>query len=340
LKQYLLEFLPSPSYFATYNEYGVPLYWILLSAMLAVSLYEIFTKKPDITELAILAGVGYFSFTQMRYVAFFVIWSVPVISSFLSRLNRRLLIKAMTFCFSIVVVFYFLAVQHDWIYVKNMKFLKTDQWIPENFPDSGASFIKESGLKGNMFNFYDWGGYLIWRLSPERKVFSDGRQLSEEAFLQTLSILYAVEEPNVGGKPFYKALLDDYQVTYIIVPLNYADGEMIPLTQKMINNGQWSVVFSSANTIIFVKHTPENEPLIDRYGTDRTRFLNNLFFTIDLSIMINPYDFRLYITKGDLLVGQNMLNEARQAYEKALEIVPFNIAVRRRLNMLNQSIGR
>ena len=26
-----------------------------------------------------------------------------------------------------------------------------------------------------MFNDYNWGGYLIWRLFPERKVFIDGR---------------------------------------------------------------------------------------------------------------------------------------------------------------------
>lgn len=35
-------------------------------------------------------------------------------------------------------------------------------------------YIKEHQLLGNLFNEYNWGGYLVWQL-PEKPVFIDGR---------------------------------------------------------------------------------------------------------------------------------------------------------------------
>jgi len=44
-------------------------------------------------------------------------------------------------------------------------------------PCSAVAYIREHKLAGNMFNEYNWGGYLIWNL-PEYKTFIDGRMAS------------------------------------------------------------------------------------------------------------------------------------------------------------------
>lgn len=45
----------------------------------------------------------------------------------------------------------------------------------KDFPSGAVSYLTTYTLRGNLFNEYDWGGYLIFELYPERKVFIDGR---------------------------------------------------------------------------------------------------------------------------------------------------------------------
>ncbi len=53
-----------------------------------------------------------------------------------------------------------------------------ERWAKKaGHPYEAVQKIKQEGLKGNMFNEYSWGGYLIWKL-PEHKVFIDGRMPS------------------------------------------------------------------------------------------------------------------------------------------------------------------
>ena len=59
------------------------------------------------------------------------------------------------------------------------------------FPVAAASFMETQKLAGNLFSSDYWGGYLIYRFYPERKVFVDGRSdFYGDAFLkQYLEVL-------------------------------------------------------------------------------------------------------------------------------------------------------
>jgi hypothetical protein len=46
--------------------------------------------------------------------------------------------------------------------------------LRQRFPVDAADFIESERLEGPMYNDYNWGGYLMWRL-PQRKVSIDGR---------------------------------------------------------------------------------------------------------------------------------------------------------------------
>lgn len=45
----------------------------------------------------------------------------------------------------------------------------------KDFPVKASEFLKSHPQNGNLFNEYDWGGYLIFALYPKYKVFIDGR---------------------------------------------------------------------------------------------------------------------------------------------------------------------
>jgi hypothetical protein len=48
-------------------------------------------------------------------------------------------------------------------------------WDPRNFPEAAVRFVEQTGLEGRMWNFWPYGGYLIWRLYPGHQVSLDGR---------------------------------------------------------------------------------------------------------------------------------------------------------------------
>jgi hypothetical protein len=48
--------------------------------------------------------------------------------------------------------------------------------VPETFPVTATKLIAASGFSGNLVQRFDWGEYLIWKLSPQTKVMMDGRR--------------------------------------------------------------------------------------------------------------------------------------------------------------------
>ena len=46
------------------------------------------------------------------------------------------------------------------------------------YPDGAARFLLANHIGGPMFNTYEYGGYLMWRLWPQERVFIDGRALN------------------------------------------------------------------------------------------------------------------------------------------------------------------
>ena len=62
------------------------------------------------------------------------------------------------------------------------------------WPASAADYLRGRDLPGEMFNSYNWGGYLIWRLYPEGRVFIDGRAdlYGDEFIEEYLRVAYAL----------------------------------------------------------------------------------------------------------------------------------------------------
>jgi hypothetical protein len=47
-------------------------------------------------------------------------------------------------------------------------------WDPTQLPVRTSAFVRDHGIRGRLFNAYDWGGYVEWAL-PETPAFVDGR---------------------------------------------------------------------------------------------------------------------------------------------------------------------
>jgi hypothetical protein len=111
----------------------------------------------------------------------------------------------------------------------------------ENFPVAAVEFMRANKLPQPIYNEYGWGGYLIWKLSPDYKVYIDGRaDVYGDAFLEEFLKTY-------DGISNWRAPLDRHAVRTVMIDPNAA------LANLLKQDAAWSKVFEDHQAVIFVK---------------------------------------------------------------------------------------
>lgn len=139
--------------------------------------------------------------------------------------------------------------------------LRAAEW---KFPVAATDFIKERNLAGHMFNTYEYGGYLIWALGPERKTFIDGRALNEGVYRDYQALLYGDQNP-AQTAALRRSLLDKYSVDSIVMNgFEYVSGVVYPLILDLGRPGleDWKLIRHDAQAVVFVRNNPANSALI------------------------------------------------------------------------------
>jgi hypothetical protein len=122
------------------------------------------------------------------------------------------------------------------------------------YPSGAAGFLEAHHITGPMFNSYEKGGYLIWRLWPQERVFIDGRALNESVFLDYQRMLrYA------GGGQAARELLDRYGIQVIVMngfEINSGDPYVLPVALADPAEKEWKLVFEDAQAVVYLRHPP------------------------------------------------------------------------------------
>jgi hypothetical protein len=122
--------------------------------------------------------------------------------------------------------------------IGSVEFLRA-YFDPARFPVQAASALAARQGSEPVFSPDWWGGYLIYRLYPGRRVVVDDRHdLYGEKFLR--DYLKAIE-----GQPGWNTLLDRESVDVVLVP---ADS---PLTTILKQSPQWSVQYEDKVAVLF-----------------------------------------------------------------------------------------
>ena len=132
--------------------------------------------------------------------------------------------------------------------------LRTAEW---KIPKGAADFLAAHHITGPMFNTYEYGGYLIWRLWPEQRTFIDGRALSESVFQDYARILYNHDASD--GLPSGEDLLNRYGVQVIVMnTFEYATGPVYLLAPALADPAQtaWKLVYNDAQALVFMRTPP------------------------------------------------------------------------------------
>lgn len=128
-----------------------------------------------------------------------------------------------------------------------------------------ADFYQQMKLSGPIFNNFDIGSYLAYRLYPAQKVFIDGRPEAYPAsFFQQIYIPLQ-QNPTVFSQ---------MEQTYGFNTIFFAHTDQTPwattFLQSMLQNKTWTPVYLDHTVIIFSKHTPANQSVITKYGMTTT----------------------------------------------------------------------
>lgn len=111
------------------------------------------------------------------------------------------------------------------------------------FPVRAISFLQKHPPSGHLFNNYDWGGYIIWKLYPCTKVFIDGRaDLYKDAYGDALLHHFADAYELKDG---WRDTLRRWQVQAVLIPPTSA------LAAGLRESAEWSVLYEDRQAILF-----------------------------------------------------------------------------------------
>lgn len=106
-------------------------------------------------------------------------------------------------------------------------------------PVNAVDYIKEHRIAGNLFNSYNWGGYLIWNLR-EYPVFVDGRTdlYSDDLLTEWLN--------TVNASDGWQETLEKWDIGLVLIEPSW------PLAKLLPAEG-WQLLFEDQSTVLYAR---------------------------------------------------------------------------------------
>lgn len=320
-------------------------YVILLSLSIPLLLVNI--KRLDLTDVLIFAVLTAMSLSAARVIPFFTPVSTIMIARYAARTIEKLtqierLIsfekiaeRPLSFLKSPLTSIFFstlLSAILIFMLIKGNLFKSGVE--KDRYPEGAVRFLKENRISGNMFNPYVWGGYLIWTLYPDHKVFVDGRGLIEEIVFQGDRIFEA-SSLHFKDLPEWKAFLNAYNINFILTfSVDEFSGKLFPLIPALLNDIEWHLIYMDNNSLIFLKNSPENMEIINRFGMPKEWLWNEVVMEATIKANYFRRNSNFYITMGDAFFAKKTYQDAKAAYLKAWEINPDSNVIKKRLDLI------
>lgn len=134
------------------------------------------------------------------------------------------------------------------------------------FPEKAAAFIEREKIPGRIFNSYDEGGFLVWRLGEQYQDWIDGRAVpfGQEIFARETQLM---QSPPDSAE--WQREADRFHISTILVSLARYDGlENFPVLRQFCASQDWRPVYLDEISAVFVRNLPETQALIQRAGLD------------------------------------------------------------------------
>lgn len=233
------------------------------------------------------------------------------------------------------------------------------------FPVHAAEFVERENLPAEIYNTYDDGGYLVWKLGLKYRDYFDGRAIpfGTERFEREGQLLAAPIDSLVWLEE-----ADRFNVNTLIVPLSTGEVAYDRL-KDFCSSTKWSPVYLDDISMVMVRRKPETKDLIQRFDVSCPiaplpgetlehnavafqKWLNTAYMlqalgrtsdalaASDKALEIFPDSPRLRWVRGNILYERGRRAEAEQEWLAELALTPGDASLRSRLAELYVEQGR
>lgn len=216
--------------------------------MLAITILIVATRRiKSASHVIMLAGFAILGLLMARNIPLFVIATTPILTESISNLLRHIK-RWQTIELNIAtidgmrkgIIWSLIFGAYLALFIGSSYQIRKELLIRFNervFPVAAADWPAEHPQTGNMFNEFNWGGYLLYRLWPSQRVFLDSQT---DFYGEALVREY---EQILSAKGDWYALLDQYAVDWVILP------HTAPIVTAL-QTKKWQTLYSDQTTII------------------------------------------------------------------------------------------
>lgn len=222
----------------------------LVMILATVILSAISPRRLRPLETLLLSVTTYAALRSVRHIPLYGLVAVPILSSLMvawlqergiakqfeaenfrmtgvkASINAALLVGFL--CFMVVRVRY--VAQHQ------------NEAEAREFPAAAVSFIASQRPEGHMLNHYNWGGYFIWKLYPEYRVYIDGRaDLYGDAFMDEFAVTYYLRGDS------WRSLFERWGIRTVVLPPD------APLVTALRTSNGWTAVYADRQAVVLTK---------------------------------------------------------------------------------------
>ncbi len=226
-----------------------PFLWMLLLLLASLAFSK---KEVSWVSLILVIGFTYLSLVAARNIAIFALVAAPFLckhgyAAIQPLIQRRKQDKQVPENIARILNLVILMLMLLAAGVKIMLPLDQEsiqEAISEHTPVDAVRAIRENELYGNLFNSYNWGGYVIWVLYPDGLSFVDGRtDLFNDEILEDYITAWRAD-------PGWQKIFADWKIQVALLE----NGS--PLAKVLILSG-WETAYADESAVVL---THENEP--------------------------------------------------------------------------------
>ena len=251
---YPLQTLLSPSMAALIDEWSSPDFHqamflpFAVLLLLTFSLLALVPRRPRPGEIFLLIVTALGALRSARHIPIFGLIAAPIFAEHLHDViktrgwDKDVARETATTRGRVLMNIFILTAPLILAGFQFWHFMSHQQtYVARMNPVAAVDFIQAQQLPRPVYNRYGWGGYLIFRLYPQYRVYADGRaDVYGDEFLFQMVNTY-------DGHAGWREPLDRYQIRTVLISPD------VPLASLLRSDPEWQKVYEDNQAVIFTK---------------------------------------------------------------------------------------
>jgi hypothetical protein len=222
----------------------------LVMILATVALPALSPRRLRPREILLLLVTTYAALRSVRHIPIYALVAIPILSTMVLAwlqecgVAKRLESKQTPITTTKTLLNAVLLTAFLVFMIARLRYVTDGQYDKEakEFPAAAVSFIAAHRPPAPILNHYNWGGYFIWRLYPEYRVFIDGRaDLYGDAFMDDLATTYYLR----GGS--WQSQLAKWGIRTVALPPD------APLLVALRASPDWEAIYADKQAVVLTK---------------------------------------------------------------------------------------